>query len=108
MVLNPLAEVGIGVLVSVRISGRQLMMDVLGDCKRGQCQKKQDEAHRKAARVESMTHDAAIEYHKAPKPVKISESTCVFPDIPICYARPCRLFLSISLCCAPSSLKGGI
>lgn len=108
MVLNPLAEVGIGVLVSVRISGRQLMMDVLGDCKRGQGQKKQDEAHRKAAREESMTHDAAIEYHKAPKPVKISESTCVFPDIPICYARPCRLFLSISLCCAPSSSKGGI
>jgi hypothetical protein len=40
MVLHPLAEVGIGVFVSVRISGRQLMMDVLGDCKRGQCQKK--------------------------------------------------------------------
>jgi hypothetical protein len=40
MVLHPLAEVGIGVFVSVRISGRQLMMHVLGDCKRGQCQKK--------------------------------------------------------------------
>ena len=56
MVLHPLAEVGIGMFVSVRISGSQLMMDVLGDCKRGQCQKKQDEAYRKPAREERMTH----------------------------------------------------
>jgi len=106
MVLHPLAEIGIGVFVSVRISGSQLMMDVLGYCKRGQYQKKQDEAYRKSARDERMSHEVAIDYHKAPKPVKINEYSCVFPDIPICYARPCRLFLSISLCCATSSLKG--
>ena len=84
MVLNPLAEVGIGVLVSVRISGRQLMMDVLGDCKRGQCQKKQDEAYRKPARDERMTQGVAIEYHKAPKPVKTAntrESSLIFPYV---------------------------
>ena len=40
MVLYPLAEVGIGVFVSARFGAPQLMMDVLGDCKRGQCQKK--------------------------------------------------------------------
>jgi len=73
MVLHPLAEVGVGVFVSVRISGSQLMMDVLSYCKRSQCQQKQDEAYRKPARDERMTHGAAIEYHKAPKPVKISE-----------------------------------
>jgi hypothetical protein len=38
MVLNPLTEVGLGVLVSVRISGSELMMDVLGGRKRGQRQ----------------------------------------------------------------------
>ncbi len=108
MVLHPLAEVGIGVFVSVRISRSQLMMDVLGYCKRSQCQKKQDEAYRKPARDERMTHGAAIEYHKAPKPVKISEYTCIFPDIPICYARSGRLFLRISLCSAASSVKGRI
>jgi len=73
MVLHPLTEVCIGVFVSVRISGSQLVMDVLSYCKRSQCQKKQDEAYRKPARDERMTHGAAIEYHKAPKPVKISE-----------------------------------
>ena len=84
MVLHPLAEVGIGVFVSVRISGSQLMMDVLGDCKRGQCQKKQDEAYRKPARDERMTHGVAIEYHKAPKPVKTAntrESSLIFPYV---------------------------
>ena len=73
MVLHPLAEVGIGVFVSVRISRSQLMMDVLGYCKGSQCQKKQDEAYRKPARDERMIHSVAIEYHKVPKPVKISE-----------------------------------
>ena len=58
MVLHPLAEIGIGVFVSVRISGSQLMMDVLGYCKRGQYQKKQDETYRKSARDERMSHDA--------------------------------------------------
>jgi hypothetical protein len=34
MVLYPLTEVGIGMLVAVRISGSELVMDVLGDRKR--------------------------------------------------------------------------
>jgi hypothetical protein len=38
MVLNPLTEVGLRVLVSVRIGGGELMMDVLGDRKRSQRQ----------------------------------------------------------------------
>jgi hypothetical protein len=78
----------------------------LGYRKRRQCQKENNQADRKPAGEERVTHGVAIEYHKAPKPVKMSEYTCVFPDIPICYARPCRLLLSISLCCATSSVKG--
>jgi hypothetical protein len=73
MVLHPLAEVGIGVFVSVRISGSQFMMDVLGDRKWRQCQKENNQAYRKPAGEERVTHDVAIEYHKVPKPVKMSE-----------------------------------
>ena len=36
MVLHPLTEVGVGMLVTVRISGCQLMVDVLGYRKRRQ------------------------------------------------------------------------
>ena len=46
MVLHPLAEIGIGVFVSVRISGSQLMMDILGYRKRSQDQQKKNKADR--------------------------------------------------------------
>ena len=49
----------------------------------------------------------AIEYHKAAKAVKMIEYACVLPYIPICYARPYRLLLKISLCCAPLTMKDG-
>jgi hypothetical protein len=44
MVLQPLAEVSIGVFVSIRIGGSELMMDILGDRKGSQRQKKRDQA----------------------------------------------------------------
>lgn len=44
MVLDPLAEVGIGVLMAVVIGGRQLMVDILRDGKRRQAE--QDNEHR--------------------------------------------------------------
>jgi hypothetical protein len=50
MVLHPLAEIGIGVFVSIRVSGSKLMMDILGDRKRSQGQEQSDQADRKAAR----------------------------------------------------------
>lgn len=46
MVLDPLAEVCIGVLVSVRISRRQFVMDILRDGKRRQREKQEYEAER--------------------------------------------------------------
>ena len=44
MVLDPLAEVGIGVLVAIMISGRQLVVDILRDGEWGQSE--QDNEHR--------------------------------------------------------------
>ena len=44
MVLDPLAEVGIGVLVTVVVGGRQLMMHILRDSERRQAE--QDHDHR--------------------------------------------------------------
>lgn len=44
MVLDPLAEVGIGVLMAVVIGSRQLVVDILRDGKRGQSE--QDNEHR--------------------------------------------------------------
>ena len=41
MVLHPLTEVGIGVFMAVRVSGRQLMMDILSDGKGRECEKKE-------------------------------------------------------------------
>ena len=49
MVLHPLAQVGIGMFVTVRISCSQLMMDILGYGKRSQYQQKKNQAHRKPA-----------------------------------------------------------
>lgn len=46
MMLNPLAEVGIGMLVPVRIGRRQFVVDILRDGKRRQREKQQDEAER--------------------------------------------------------------
>lgn len=43
MVLDPLAEVGIGVLVTVVVGGRQLMMHILRDSERRDCQEQQHE-----------------------------------------------------------------
>lgn len=43
IVLNPLAEVGIGVFVAVVIGGRQLMMHILRDRERRDCQEQQHE-----------------------------------------------------------------
>lgn len=73
MVLDPLTEIVIGMLMAVRISGSQFMMDVLGYRKWSQCQKKNNQAYREPAREKRVTHGVAIEYHRAPKPVKISE-----------------------------------
>lgn len=44
MVLDPLAEVGIRMLVAIVIGGRQLVVDILRDGKRGQPE--QDNEHR--------------------------------------------------------------
>ena len=44
MVLDPLAEVGIGVLMAVVIGGCQLVVDILCDGK--WCQTEQDNEHR--------------------------------------------------------------
>ena len=49
MVLHPLAKVGIGMFVSVCVSGSQFMMDILGDSKWSQRQKKGDQSERKPA-----------------------------------------------------------
>jgi len=46
VVLDPLAEVGIGVLMSIVISRRQLMVDVLRHGKRGNGKHEYDEADR--------------------------------------------------------------
>lgn len=43
MVLDPLTEVGIGVFMAVVIGGRQLMVHILRDGKRGQSE--QDNEH---------------------------------------------------------------
>ena len=109
MVLHPLAEICIGVFVSIRISGRKLVVDVLSNGERGQRQQKGDQPERYAASEECKreTHGLAIEYHKAAKPVKMIEQGSVLPDILIGSARSCRLFVDISLCCATSSVKGG-
>ena len=58
VVLHPLAKVGIGVLVSIRVSSSELMMDVLGDRKRSQCQEQSNQADREPAREygEGRTH----------------------------------------------------
>jgi hypothetical protein len=43
MVLNPLAEVGIGVLVAVVIGGRQLVVYILRNGKRGQSEQNNEQ-----------------------------------------------------------------
>jgi hypothetical protein len=52
MVLHPLAEVCIGVFVSIRISGSELMVDVLSNGERGQHQKQGHQPKREAASEE--------------------------------------------------------
>ena len=75
MVLHPLTQVGVGMFVSVRIGSSQLMMNVLGYRKRSQGQKKNNQADTKSAReppqCERDTHKTLIEYHKAPRTVKM-------------------------------------
>ena len=44
MMLDPLAEIRIGVFVPIRIGRSQFMMDILGDCKGRQCQQKENQA----------------------------------------------------------------
>ena len=46
MVLDPLAEVGIGVLVTIVIGRRQLVVDILRDGKRGQPEEDDDHPQR--------------------------------------------------------------
>jgi hypothetical protein len=53
MVLDPLAEVGIGMLVPIVVSRRQLMMDILGYGKRRKGQQQQDKAERHSASEKS-------------------------------------------------------
>jgi len=47
--LDPLAEVGVGVLVPIVVSRRQLVMDILRHGKWGNRQQKQDKADRHSA-----------------------------------------------------------
>jgi len=42
--LDPLAEVGVGMLVPVIVSSRQLVMDILRYGKRGNCEQEEDKA----------------------------------------------------------------
>ena len=49
MVLNPLAQIGIGVLVSIVVGSRQLVMDVLRHGKRRESEQQQDKAERHSA-----------------------------------------------------------
>jgi hypothetical protein len=64
MVLNPLTEIGIGVLMAVGISGSQLMMDILGYRKRSQDQQKKNKADRqplpRPLREGAITHRLAL------------------------------------------------
>lgn len=46
--LNPLTEVGIGVLVTIMVGSSQLVMDVLRHGKRGNRQQEQDKADRQS------------------------------------------------------------
>ena len=49
MVLDPLAEVHIGVLVPIRVRSSQFVMDVLSYRKRGQYQQEENQAERQPA-----------------------------------------------------------
>jgi len=49
VVLYPLAEVGVGVLVPIVVSRRQLVMDILRHCKRCNSEQQQDKANRHSA-----------------------------------------------------------
>ena len=55
MVLDPLAEVGIGVFMSIRIGGSQFVVDILSHRKRGQRQEDENQAQRKPA-LQPFTH----------------------------------------------------
>ena len=52
MVLHPLAQICIGVFVSIRIGGSQLMMDILGDSKRGEGEQNEDQAERESPKTQ--------------------------------------------------------
>lgn len=71
MVLYPLAEIRIGVLVAVRVGGRQLMMDILGDGKRSQRQKNDDESERKPARKKSERDPHGSEHSLSHKDIRV-------------------------------------
>ena len=65
MVLNPLTEVGIGVLVTVVIGGSQLVVDILRDGKRGQPE--EDENHpQREDRTEQNRRTMDCGLHKHP------------------------------------------
>ena len=65
MVLDPLAEVGIGVLVTVVIGRRQLVVDILRDGKRGQPE--EDENHpQREDRTEQNRRTMDCGLHKHP------------------------------------------
>ncbi|HKE62815.1 MAG TPA: hypothetical protein VKB33_10105 [Nitrospira sp.] len=49
MMLDPLAEVHIGVFVPIRVRSSQFVMDVLSHRKRGQYQQEENQAQRKPA-----------------------------------------------------------
>ena len=49
MMLYPLAEVGVGMLVSIVVSRSQLVMDILRHGKRRNGKQKEDKAYRHAA-----------------------------------------------------------
>ena len=49
MVLDPLAEVGIGVFVPIRIGGSQFVVDILSHRKRSKREEDENQAQRKPA-----------------------------------------------------------
>ena len=63
MVLNPLAEVRVRMLVSIRIGSRQLVVDVLGRSEGCEAEKGADEAQHAAGSQEGQEGYSARSWH---------------------------------------------
>lgn len=73
MVLDPLAEVVVGMLVSIRIGSSQLMVHVLGNRERRNGKEQQDQADGEPGSQSiceiGERHTGGCEYHNRKKPV---------------------------------------